>query len=278
MSLTSPVAKIGGGAAALALVVGAGGMTLLGPKEFAAALSSVLGPKVIDDGSPAWVAKAQDPAWRQRATKICAEVEQAVDSVTSDANLAETRRTGGLLAESAYDALADIERSSRFPEAYDKAGFSENERKIADRMCLFHKLAQREMVGLLLNNMSNPEEFRPGYADPGYVSDGTMDQSLGKRFYEEYGFGDAVKNGKLDYASWSILPEEGQVTTAMSERLDNALIRDGWNRKSHQALVRALRYAYDVAIARESQNRVRPVDTDKLQKIGEAAQARGDFP
>lgn len=273
------VAKLAGGVAALALVVGVGGMVLLGPEQFGAKLSGLFGPTVIDDGDPAWAAKARDPKWRQKAVEICDEVDGSTHNEVTDTFLRRGDETGGLADEEQSAVFYDMLAPTNFAKAYDKAGFAENERRLADRMCVFYKLAGREMIGVMMNTLGDdPSEYRAGYADPNWVADGSQDQRLGKRFHKDYGFDRAVQESKVDYGNWAILPDEALVTASMDTRLDADLISDGWNKKSHQTTVRALRYAYDTAVAQSAENQLKMGNVENLIKLGQAAKARGDLP
>ncbi|WP_145169856.1 MULTISPECIES: hypothetical protein [unclassified Sphingobium] len=252
---------------------------MLGPDQFIAKLTSMFEPTVIDDGTPDWADKARNPKWRQTAVTICRDVDDAAHEEVMDTYARRGDPAGGLTDQAGYSALFDIFAGTRTLKAYDKAGFSENERRLADRMCVFYRLAAHEMSVVMLNALGdNPGEYRPAYADPAMVRDGSQDQRLAKRFYDDYGFDRAVRDGKLDYGSWAILPDEAGVTAAMNERLPADLIRDGWNRKSHQITQATLRYAYDVGVAEQAKNNVKPLDIEALKKVGAAAKARGDLP
>jgi hypothetical protein len=269
-------AKLAGGAAALVLVVGVGGTVMLGPEKFGATLAGVFGPDVIDDGSPEWAKRARDPKWRQEAVRICQTVTDETHEAVSDTYFKRGDNTGGMLDESGSQALFDMMAPRAFAKAYDKAGFAENERRLADRMCLFYQLAGREMTAVMLNTLGDPGDYRAGYADPSWVANGSQDQRLGQHFYDDYGFDRAVKDNRLDYGSWAVLPDESHITTSMDQRLDAELIRDGWNKKSHQTTVRALRYAYDLSIAQRAEDHLKVGNMENFRKIGEAIEARGE--
>ena len=267
-------AKLAGGAAALSVVIGVGGAVMLGPDQFGANLAALVGPTVVDDGSPDWATKARDSKWRREAIRICKTVTDETLEAVSDTYYKRGDDTGGLADDSGSQALFDMRAPSAFAEAYDKAGFAENERRLADRMCLFYQLASREMTGVLLNTMGNPDEYRAAYADENWVADGTLDQRLGQRFYEDYGIDHAVRENKVDYGSWAVLPDEAHVTALMDKRLAGDLIRDGWNKKSHQTTVRALRYAYDMAVSESAGNRLKIGNINNFKKIGAAAETQ----